>query len=209
MPAIHPAPIRNRLLASLAPADVKRLRPHLHRVALILRHILAPAGKVIEHVYFPESGIVSLVARLDDGAMIEIGLIGKEGLAGAPVLLGADTSPAEMMVQVAGSAWRIETGVLRAAVGRSAALSDRLLRYIQALYTQVSQTAACNGRHPVQGRLARWLLMAHDRMEGDEVPLSQEFLSVMLGVRRSGVTVAAGALKKAGLIDHRQGCITI
>ena len=154
--------------------------------------------------------MVSLVQPLQ-GGMIEVAMIGKEGFVGVPVLLGTDTSPLEAMVQIPGSALRIETSAFREQMGRSTALSSVLLRSAQALQVQASVSAACNGRHPLLERLARWLLMARDRAPGDELPLGHEFLSMMLGVRRAGVTVALGTLKAAGLVcktsrprhDHR------
>jgi CRP-like cAMP-binding protein len=153
--------------------------------------------------------MVSLVQPLENGAMIEVGMIGNEGLVGMPVLLGADTSPLEAMIQIPGSALRIEAGVFREEVGRSTALLGLLLRYVQALHVQVSLSAACNGRHTLPERLARWLLTARDRAASDQMPLSHEFLGMMLGVRRAGVTVAVGTLKAAGLIRNSHGQVTI
>jgi CRP-like cAMP-binding protein len=144
--------------------------------------------------------MVSLVQPLENGAMIEVGMIGKEGLVGVPVLLGADTSPLEAMVQIPGLALRMEASVFRKEAGR-AALLGLLLRYVQALHIQVTLSAACYGRHTLAERLARWLLIARDRATSDQMPLSHEFLSMMLGVRRAGVTVALGTLKAAGLIS--------
>jgi CRP-like cAMP-binding protein len=153
--------------------------------------------------------MVSMLAVLEDGAAQEVGLIGKEGLIGLPAVLGADSTPIEALVQAAGPALRIRAAELKTAFDHSPTLRALLLRYMQALHLQVSLTAACNGRHALEERLARWLLMAHDRAEGDEFPMTQEFMSMMLGVRRAGVSVAAGILQKAGVIGYKHGCITI
>jgi CRP-like cAMP-binding protein len=199
----------NRLLAALAPADVARLRPHLELVLLSQRQVLAEPHKPIEHAYFPQRGFVSLVQSMADKSMVEVGIIGREGFVGSPVLLGAATSPVMAMVQAPGEALRIPASVLLKEAADSADLSSLLLRYVQALHVQVTQTAACNGRHALAERLARWLLMAHDRVAGNDLPLTHEFLAIMLGTRRSGVTVAVGALKKVGLIDNDYARITI
>jgi CRP-like cAMP-binding protein len=192
----------------LAPGDLDVLGAQLEPVPLRHKQTLSKPGTPIEHVYFVEEGMISLVQPLQ-GAMIEVGIIGQEGFFGVPVLLGAETSPLEAMVQIPGSALRIEAGAFREEAGRSAALSGLLLRYAQALHVQVSVLAACNGRHALTERLARWLLMARDRAPDDELPLSHEFLSMMLGVRRAGVTVAVGTLKAAGLIRNSHGRVTI
>lgn len=206
MPPIPP--ISNRLLTGLAPEDLEALRAQLEPVPLPHKQPLSHPGAPIEHVYFLEEGMVSLVQPVQ-GGMVEVGIIGKEGFFGVPVLLGANTSPLEAMVQIPGSALKIQAGAFREEAGRSAALSGLLLRYAQALHVQVSVTAACNGRHPLSERLARWLLMARDRAISDELPLGHEFLSMMLGVRRAGVTVALGTLKTAGLIRNTHGQVTI
>jgi CRP-like cAMP-binding protein len=201
--------ISNRLLVALAPEDLDPLRPHLEPVPLPQKQILANPNTPIDHVYFPQEGMVSLVQPLENGAMIEVGVIGKEGLVGVPVLLGAATSPLESMVQIPGSALRMQASVFREEVGRRTALLGLLLRYVQALHIQVSLSAACNGRHTLPERLARWLLTARDRATSDRMPLSHEFLAMMLGVRRAGVTVALGTLKAAGLIYNTHGQVNI
>jgi CRP-like cAMP-binding protein len=200
--------IANRLLARLAPGDLDTLRAQLEPVPLPHKQTLSNPGAPIDHVYFPQEGMVSLVQPLQ-GAMIEVGMIGKEGFFGVPVLLGADTSPLEAMVQIPGSALRIEASAFREEAHRSTALLGLLLRYAEALQVQVSLSAACNGRHSLPERLARWLLMARDRAPSDELPLGHEFLSMMLGVRRAGVTVALGTLKAAGLIRNTHSRVTI
>jgi len=199
----------NCLLAALAPADLARLRPNLDLVFLSQRQVLSEPRKPIEHAYFPQQGFVSLVQPMADKSMVEVGIIGREGFVGSPVLLGAGTSPVMAMVQAPGEALRIPASVLLKEAADSGELSDLLLRYVQALHVQVTQTAACNGRHALAERLARWLLTAHDRVAGDDLPLSHEFLAMMLGMRRAGVTVAVGALTKAGLIDNGHARITI
>ncbi len=202
-------PISNRLLARLAPGDLDLLRPHLNLFPLPQKQTLAAPDTPIDHVYFPQEGMVSLVQPLENGAMIEVGMIGNEGFIGAPVLLGANSSPLEAMVQIPGSALRMRAGVFREEAARSAALSGLLLRFVQALHVQVSVTAGCNGRHSLPERLARWLLTARDRATGDQLPLSHEFLSMMLCVRRAGVTVALGTLKAAGLVRNTHGRVIV
>jgi len=203
-----PAP-RNRLLTALPPEDLARLRPRLEPVELPLRHTLHAPDEPIGAVHFPETGWVSMLATLDDGDAAEVGVVGREGMVGLPLLFGTDRAPVEAMCQAGGTALRLGAGAFRNALERGPALRALLLRYAMAFNTQVAQTAACNGRHPVEQRLARWMLMAHDRSEGDEFPMTHEFLSLMLGVRRAGVTVAAGALQKAGLIRYGNGRMAI
>jgi CRP-like cAMP-binding protein len=202
-------PVANRLLAALPPEDLAHLGRHLEPVDLPLRKTLSKPGRVIDFAYFPEHGMVSLVAPLADGAVIEVGVIGREGCVGTAALLDVDTHPAEAMVQVAGSALRIGVGALKHEAARSSALTRLLFRFTHALHVQVTQTAACNGRHTLQERLARWLLMTRDRTESDTVPLTHELLGTMLGARRAGITVAVGALKTAGLVRNSTGRITI
>jgi CRP-like cAMP-binding protein len=201
--------ISNRLLRSLTADDLDPLRPHLHAVTLSHRQALSKPGTPIEDVYFVQDGMVSLVQPLENGAMIEVGMIGNEGFVGVPVLLGAETSPLETMVQIPGSALRMQVSAFRDELSRRSTLLGLLLRYTQALHIQVSLSAGCNGRHTLPERLARWLLMARDRASSDDLPLSHEFLSMMLGVRRAGVTVTVGTLKSAGLINNSHGRVTI
>lgn len=209
MPLKSPASNGNRLLAALATRDFSRVLSRLEPVPLPLRQVLVRPDKLIKNVYFPQHGVVSLVQRLRDGGVIEVGLIGNEGLVGVPIVLGASTAPVEAMVQIPGSALRMPTRVLQEEINGNAALLPLLLRYAQALHIQVTQTAACNGRHSLHERLARWLLMAHDRSASDDLPLNHEFLSMMLGVRRSGVTVVLSALRAARLIDNGRSKVTI
>ncbi len=209
-PADHlpPAP-RNRLLAALPPEDLARLWPRLQPVELAIRQVLYAPEEPATAVYFPESGYLSRLAPMDDGDSAEVGLIGSEGMAGLSVLLGGDHESFEIMVQVPGTGLRMEAGAFREEVDRIPSLRTLLHRYALAHFEQVARSAACNGRHNIEQRLARWLLMAHDRVEADEFPMTHEFLSMMLGVRRAGVTVAAGTLQKAGLIRYERGRMQI
>ena len=205
-PSAQPAPApRNRLLAALPPEDLERLRPRLQPVELPIRQTLQAPGEPVAAVHFPETGWASMLATLEDGDAAEVGVIGCEGMVGLPVLLGADQDDLEVMVQCPGAALRMEAGAFREELGRTPAFRDLLLRYALVHHGQVARTAACNGRHHTEQRLARWLLMAHDRAEGDAFPMTHEFLSMMLGVRRAGVTVAAGVLHRAGFIRYDRG----
>ena len=204
----HPA-VRNRLLAAL-PADVwAHIRPKLTSVSLTNRQVLYAAEGPIEAVYFPETGMISMISSLEDGVQAEVGIVGREGMLGVPLLSGVDTSFVEAMVQMPGQALRMEAGAFRQKVEANPTLRALLLRYHEALHAQVSQTAACNGRHDLEQRMARWLLMAHDRVDDDELPLTQEFIAMMLGVHRPSITVTAGILQRAGLIRYAGGRITM
>jgi CRP-like cAMP-binding protein len=205
---LAPAP-RNRLLAALPPEDLARLWPRLEPVELALRQVLHAPEEPIGAVYFPETGYVSRLAPMEDGDSAEVGLIGLEGMVGLAVLLGADCDSFEVMVQVPGTALRMDAGAFREALDRIPSLRSLLNRYVLAHFEQVARTGACNGRHNTDQRLARWLLMAHDRVEGDDFPMTHEFMSMMLGVRRAGVTVAAKTLQKAGMIRYERGRIEI
>jgi CRP-like cAMP-binding protein len=203
-----PRPGENRLLAALPPKQLAALYRRYETVDLTLKTSLSKPGAPIDAAYFPESGMISLVQTLEDGATIEVGLIGAEGFWGVPLVLGTRSSPVEAMVQGTGRALRIPVKDLLAEIAKSEKLRALLLRYAQALLTQVVQTAACNGRHPVQKRLARWLLEAHDRM-GNEMNLSHELLAFMLGCRRAGVTVALGKLKSKGTLIAERSHIRV
>jgi CRP-like cAMP-binding protein len=200
---------RNRLLAALPPDILAALRPRLEAVELPLRHVLHAVGEPIRAVYFPETGYASMLAYMEDGDAAEVGMIGREGMIGLPVLLGADFDDIEAMVQSPGTALRMDAAAFRAELDRAPAFRALLLRYALVHHGQVARTAACNGRHHTDQRLARWLLMAHDRATKDEFPMTHEFLSMMLGVRRAGISVAAGQLHKAGLIRYERGCIEV
>ena len=204
----HAVP-RNCLLAALPPGELERLRPRLERVELPFDQILLAAGGPVDAMLFPERGMVSLIATLEDGDQVEVGLSGREGLVGLPLIFGDDRSLAEARVQLGGTALRLDAASLRAELDRNAGLPRLLLRYALAFQAQVTLTAACNTRHAIEQRLARWLLTAHDRAEAEEFPMTHEFLSLMLGVRRPGVTIAAGMLQKAGLIHYARGRMAI
>ncbi len=202
-------PAGNRLLDSLPRADIERLRPHLEAVSVEISHVVYEPDGPIRHVYFPTSCVISLVTYLEGGTSLEMATIGLEGMVGLPIFLGSDTMPSRAFGQVPGEALRIETDAFRAEIERNGPLVRVLNRYTQALFNQVAQTTACNRVHPVGRRCARWLLQAHDRVGSDQFLLTQEFLAQMLGVRRSGVSAAAGMLQKAGLIRYARGRITV
>jgi CRP-like cAMP-binding protein len=206
---VEQSAIRNRLLATLPPADFGRLSASLTPVTLSLRQFLLEADEPIGAAYFIETGMVSYLHYLEGGDALELGLIGSEGMVGVPLILGVDISSLGGMVQMEGTALRIGPTALRQAFNESETLRNRLLRYMQALHIQVSQTAVCNKHHTLEERLTRWLLMAHDRAGEDQFPMTHEFMSLMLRVRRAGVSVTANLLKQAGLIRYRSGSITI
>lgn len=195
MSGLSQSSVRNRLLAALPAGDFALIRPHLEPISLGQSDVIIQAHTPIEHVYFLEAGVTSIVTRTERDRRIEIGLVGREGFAGVPVLLGADRTPHETFMQVGGGALRIEADAFRHALEQGLALQRLLLRFVQVFHLQTAQTAACNGSHPVGRRLARWLLMCHDRLDGDELPLTHEFIAVMLGVRRPGVTEALQMLE--------------
>ena len=208
-PHEHQSAAGNGLLAALPPEDLTRLRPKLQSVELPFDQTLFPADGALDAVLFPESGMVSLLATLDDGEQVEVGIAGREGLIGLPLVFGDDRSLVEARVQLEGTALRLGAAALRAAMDESAALRTLLKRYALALHAQVALTAACNARHAIEQRLARWMLIAHDRADGDEFTMTHEFISMMLGVRRPGVSLAAGVLQKAGLIQYARGRMAV
>jgi CRP-like cAMP-binding protein len=193
----------------LPPGDLARLWPRLEPVEFSLRQILHAPNEPILAAYFPETCWISMLATLDGGDAAEVGIVGREGMVGLPLLYGTDRGPNEAMCQGNGIALRLPATALREEMDRSPALRGVLLRYAMAFLVQVTQTAACNGRHLLEQRLARWMLIAHDRAGGDDFPMTHEFLAMMLGVRRAGVTVAAGALQRAGLIRYDRGRIAV
>ncbi len=203
------APGRNLLLDALPPDAMARLRPRLESVELPLKARMLIPDEPVEFVHFMQSGTVSMISTLEDGAAVEVGLIGPEGFVGLSVLLGAPTASLEGLVQVAGTALRLPAAGLRAALDEVPGLRELLLRYVDSFHVQVSQSATCNVRHRIEQRLARWLLMTHDRVGGDAFTMTQEFLSHMLGVHRPGVTLAVGALQRAGLVRHDRGTMHV
>jgi CRP-like cAMP-binding protein len=204
-----PAPTLNRILNALPPEEYERLSPQLERVTLPLRQVLYRPEQPITHVYFPNSGTVSIVSVFEDGRHVEVGMVGNEGMFGVNVFLGSVSTPLEAVVQLPGEGYRMRADVLKSEFKSGGPLHDMLLRYTQAFITQVAQNAACNRAHHVEGQMAKWLLMCQDRSDSPELELTQEFISTMLGVRRPGVTEAAGLLRDRGLINYVRGHITI
>jgi CRP-like cAMP-binding protein len=202
-------PNENRILSALPREDYDRLAPHLKPISMPRGEVLYHIGALIRHVYFPVNSMVSLVSRMSDGANVEVGVTGFEGLVGLPFMLGSEKSPHECMVQIPDGALRARADAVKAEFKRGGALQDLLHRYTQSLLVMTSQAAACNRAHTVGERLARWLLMSYDRCVCTELPLTHEFLSMMLGVRRAGVTEAAIILQTEGLIKYNRGHITI
>jgi CRP-like cAMP-binding protein len=202
--------IKNQILAAIPKDEYERLLSELEYVSLPLGQILYKSGEVIEHVYFPNDALISLITHMKDGTTIEVGLIGRDGMSGIPVLLGDDISFEEAVVQIAGSAMRMPSTALKTVLrqGHSPLLTELLL-YTRVLMKQVAQTAACNRLHSVKQRLSRWLLMCHDRMESDELELTQEYIADMLGSRRAGVSNAATGLQADGAIRYSRGHITV
>ena len=208
-PTQHRPSVRNGLLAAVSPEDWGHLEPHLEAVELPFDQTIYAAGGPVDAVFFVETGMVSLLVSLEDGEQVEAGIAGPEGLIGLPLVYGDSHSLTDARVQMEGTALRIGAAALHAEMDRSAALRGLLLRYALAFHAQVTLTAACNARHAIEHRLARWLLTAHDRAGADEFPMTHEFLSLMLGVRRPGVSIAAGILQKAGLIRYARGRMAI
>lgn len=205
----HPSSVRNRLLTALPADALARVLPRLTPVDLPLRATLCAAEAPIEQVYFPEAGMVSLVAELEEGTRQEVGIVGREGMVGTPLVFGVETAFTEMMVQLPGSALRMAAPAFRRELDESPPFRALMLCYCEAANSQIAQTAVCNGRHGLEQRLARWLLMAHDRFEDDAVPLTQDFMAIMLGVHRPSITVVAGILQRSGLIRYANGLITV
>ena len=199
----------NRLLGMLSRKDYQRLRPHLRHVPLAYRQSLYRAHRRLGSVYFIETGVGSLVNTMANGQAAEVGTIGNEGVVGLPLLLGAGSAPTSVYVQVPGNGLCMSAARFSAELAKSASMRTVMLRYAHALFNQVAQSAACNHFHTLQQRCCRWLLMTRDRMQSDEFLLTQEFLAMMLGVQRTGVSAAAGALQRAGLIRYSRGIVTI
>lgn len=198
---------KNLVLASLPKAEIDRLAQHLSPVTLKVRDELLD-GKS-KYAYFLEDGLASVVLPMENGATVEVGVVGREGVVGFPMLLGAKTMPGETYIQVAGSGFRIEAQRLKDEFERPGELRRHLHKYLLANLVQSAQNAACNRVHPIAERLARWLLTCHDRVRTDRIPLTHEFLAAMLGTPRTTVTLAAGTLHQAGLIDYTRGHVTI
>jgi CRP-like cAMP-binding protein len=204
-----PRATRNRILRSLSADEHARLLPHLEPVALEPMQPIAELGAPIPHVHFPETGIISLLTRMTDGTLIENGTVGREGMAGLPLAFGVEWTPWLIVGQVPGAALRVPAATFVALLPTLPGLVALLHRYAVYLAGQTAQSLACNSLHPVERRCARWLLMTHDRVDGDEFALTHEVLAQMLAVRRAGVSVAADALRARGVIDYRRGRMTV
>jgi CRP-like cAMP-binding protein len=203
------SPQQNHLLSALLPDERERLYPHLRLVSMPLGKVLYEPGDALEYVYFPTNSIVSLLYVLESGASAEISVVGNEGLIGIALFMGGDTTPSRAIVQSAGHAYRLAGHRLKDEFHRSGGLQLLLLRYTQALITQMAQTAVCNRHHSVDQQLCRWLLLSLDRLTSNKLVMTQELIANMLGVRREGVTDAAGKLQKLGVISYSRGRITV
>ncbi len=204
-----PRNFRNQLLSGLTPAQLAHLVPHLEPVELPVRLTMQVPDEPIEQVYFPAVGITSIAVADTRGKRIEAGLFGRDGMSGLPLLMGTDRSPHEVFVQTGGQGHRMDADALREAMAAEPALRERFLLFVQALAVQVSYTTLANGQHTIVARLARWLLMCDDRSDGNAFELTHEFLALMLGVRRAGVTVATHELEGRGLIKATRGLIRV
>lgn len=203
------SPIQNHLLAALPPTEFERLAAHLELVPLALGDALYEPNSQLRHAYFPTTAIVSLHYVMESGASVETAGVGNEGIVGVALFMGGDTTPSSAVVQTAGHAYRLDRHVLVQEFARAGRLQRLLLLYTQALITQMAQTAACNRHHSVEQQLCRWLLLTLDRLPSNELTMTQELVASMLGVRREGITEAAGKLQRAGLISYRRGHIAV
>jgi CRP-like cAMP-binding protein len=202
-------PRTNRLLAALAEPDYERIAPHLEFAPVALGEVLYESGARMDHAYFPTTAIVSLLYVMADGASAEIAVVGNDGIVGISMFMGGGSTPSRAVTQSAGEAFRLEAKLLIQEFNRYGPTAHLLLRYTQALITQMAQTAVCNRHHTVDQQLCRWLLLSLDRLPSNELHMTQELMSNMLGVRREGVTEAAGKLQAAGLIDYSRGRIKV
>ncbi|HEY0269054.1 MAG TPA: Crp/Fnr family transcriptional regulator [Methyloradius sp.] len=202
-------PRQNHLLMALPDTDYMRLLPHLELVTMKLGDVLYESGELLRHVYFPITSIVSLLYVMEDGASAEIAVVGNEGILGISLFMGGETTPSRAIVQSAGHGYRMKAELLKIEFRRADALMRLLLRYTQALITQMAQTAVCNRHHSIEQQLCRWLLLSLDRLSSNELTMTQELIANMLGVRREGVTEAAGKLQRAGLINYTRGHIKV
>jgi CRP-like cAMP-binding protein len=204
-----PNPHQNHLLDALPANDYERVASHLELIPLKLGDVLYESGDRLRYVYFPTTAIISLLYVMEDGASAEIAIVGNEGILGISLFMGGDTTPSRAVVQSAGHGFRLKADLLKAEFGRFGPTMHLLLRYTQALITQMAQTAVCNRHHSVDQQLCRWLLLSLDRLGSNELSMTQELIANMLGVRREGVTEAAGKLQNAGLIHYGRGRITV
>ena len=208
-PSAAPSPNQNHLLAALPTAEFERLLPHLELVPMRLGEVLSESGDPLQHAFFPTSAIISLHYVMENGSSAEVAGVGNEGMLGISLFMGGQTTLNRAVVQTAGHAYRLPTRLLMEEFNRSGLMLRLLLRYTQALITQMAQTAACNRHHSVLQQLCRWLLLTLDRMPSNDLIMTQELIAGMLGVRREGVTQAAGTLKDLGVISYRRGHITV
>jgi CRP-like cAMP-binding protein len=202
-------PNRNRILEALPADEYAQVRPHMDEVSLPMGEVIFELAEIISAIYFPLSGVISLVAPMEDGSSVEVTTVGNEGLVGLPVFLGARSTTVRAVSQVPGRSLRMAADAFLEAVEDHSRLRGLVERYTQALFTQLAESAGCNRLHTNEERLARWLLMSHDRVGTDHFPITQEFLTQMLGVRRATVTVSAGILQRAGLITYSRGKVRI
>ena len=209
MPRPSQSSVRNYLLSGLDPADYSLLQPHLEPVPFTKDMVLEENDETFDHAFFPNTGVTSIMAITRTGDRVEAGLFGREGMSGMPILLGADRSPLKTIIQIPGEGYRIEVSALRDAIEQSRSLHAYLLRFCQAMVAQTAFTTLANVTHPVEVRLARWLLMCDDRSDGGEVRLTHEYMAVMLAVRRPSVTIALHILEGNGFIKARRGMITM
>ncbi|KAB2970413.1 Crp/Fnr family transcriptional regulator [Zoogloea sp.] len=204
-----PSPLQNRLLAVLPEIEFERIRPQLEAVDMPLGKVLYESGRTLSHVYFPTTSIVSLLYVMENGASAEIAVVGNEGVVGIALFMGGESTPSRAVVQSAGQGFRLRGQAIKEVFSRSGPVMHLLLRYTQALITQMAQTAVCNRHHSLDQQLCRWLLLSLDRLQGNELVMTQELIANMLGVRREGVTEAALKLQAAGLISYARGHITV
>ena len=211
MPAIRgiQRPKQNYLLAALPAADYQRIAPHLELVSMPLSEVLYESGRPLRHVYFPTTSIVSLLYVMEDGASAEIAVVGNEGILGIALFMGGESTPSRAVVQSAGEGYRLKAHLLKKEFNLSGPMLHLLLRYTQSLITQMAQTAVCNRHHSVDQQLCRWLLLSLDRLQSNVLIMTHELIANMLGVRREGVTEAAGKLHDLGLINYSRGRITV
>jgi CRP-like cAMP-binding protein len=209
VPAAPHSPHQNLLLDALPAGAYDRLAAHLELIPMRLGDVLYESGEELRYVYFPTTAIVSLLYVMEDGASAEIAIVGNEGILGISLFMGGETTPSRAVVQSAGHGFRLKAALLKNEFGRFGPTMHLLLRYTQALITQMAQTAVCNRHHSVDQQLCRWLLLSLDRLSSNELAMTQELIANMLGVRREGVTEAAGKLQEAGLIQYRRGRITV
>jgi len=207
-PSAH-SPSQNHLIAALPAAEYERLAPHLEPVRMLLGEILYEPGGQMQHAYFPTTAIVSLHYVMASGASAEAAGVGNEGVVGISLFMGGETTPSSAVVQTAGQGYRLPASMLKQEFNRAGLMQHLMLRYTQALITQMAQTAACNRHHSVEQQLCRWLLLTLDRLPSHELVITQELVASMLGVRREGITEAAGNLQRAGIIRYRRGHIAV